>query len=220
MSMKKILESLRKADKEFTTSEEIKKYSKKLRYPYNNVINYLSSQGFILKIFQGLYYVKSEEEIQSEKIKYSLLELVARAVEMKRIKDWYYGLYTALTLNGKEIPEKNEDMYKKNTFYIISDRFAKRKPIKILNYEFVFIKIKYNLATFGIIDKVIRYSDLEKTILDFIYLWNYSGMHTTKIRVKISNYMYKAIDKDKIIEYSRNYSNLVQNILNEVVNEI
>ncbi len=212
MSMKRVLSELRENDKEFTTSSEIKEYSRKFYYNFNNVIRYLVNQRYILQIFEGIYYVKSEEEINSKKLKYSLLELVGKGLELKGITDWYYGLYTALKLNG--IDEEHD----KDLFYIITNRLFKGAPIEIAGRSFKFIKFKYSLFNFGIVNRKVKFSDKEKTVLDFIYLWKYNGIHSQKIIVDIAKYMH-IVDEENILDYVRYYPKTNRRILREALSK-
>jgi len=210
MSMRRVLDILRKSpEKKFTTSEEIKQYSKNLFYDYQNVITYLTSQGYLMRIFDDIFYIKSTEEIKEEKINFSLLELVAQALELKKITRWYFGLYTALKLNGIETKSDHTQ-----EFFIMSDRIFRRKPFKIAGYDFKFIKLKYALLEFGVIENVVRFSDVEKTALDFIYLWKYNGIHPQKIIVEIGSLLEKT-DKQKTLDYSKHYPDIDQQILKE-----
>ncbi|TFF99000.1 MAG: hypothetical protein EU541_06040 [Promethearchaeota archaeon] len=213
MSMKRVLETLRENDKEFTTAAEIKDYSRKFYYNFNNVIRYLVNQKYLLQIFEGIYYVKSEQEIESKKLKYSLLELVGKGLELKGITDWYYGLYTALTLNGVKEEEHDKDL-----FYIITNRLFKGAPIEIAGRSFKFIKFKYSLFNFGIIDRKVKFSDKEKTVLDFIYLWKYNGIHSQKIIVDIAKYM-DMVEEEKILDYVRYYPKTNKRILKEALSK-
>lgn len=208
--MRRIISELHDNNKEFTTSEEIKKYSQKLYYNYNNVISYLIKQGYLLKIFKGIYYVKSSEEIEKNKLKYSLLELVGKGLELKGISNWYYGLYTALKLNQYPIEEE------KDLFFIMSDRLFKTKPVKIAGRSFKFIKLKYSLFDFGIIDQKVKFSNLEKTVLDFIYLWKYNGVHGKKIIVDIQEFMNK-VDGERALKYAQYYPRSNRQILEEAM---
>lgn len=60
--------------------------------------------------------------------------------------------------------------------YIINDKIYRNKPILIDGRRCKFIKLKPTLLTFGIVEnRSYRYSDLEKTILDFIYKFRYNN---------------------------------------------
>jgi len=208
--MQKIITQLHNNNKEFTTSEELKEYSRQLYYNYNNVISYLLKQGYLLRIFKGIYYVKSNEEIQTNKLKYSLLELVGKGLELRGISNWYYGLYTALKLNNYPVEEERD------LFFIMSDRLFKTKPVEISGHSFKFIKLKYSLFDFGIINQKVKYSNLEKTVLDFIYLWKYNGIHEQKIIVDIQEFM-EGVDGEKALKYAQYYPMTNLRIIQEVL---
>ena len=90
--------------REFVSSDEIKSYCSTLNLSYEKVIRYFMRMKYIIRIFKGIFYVKSLEEIKyynnNNSIKYSHLELVSKGLELKGVKNWYFGLYTALKLNN------------------------------------------------------------------------------------------------------------------------
>jgi hypothetical protein len=53
-----------------------------------------------VRIFRGIFYIKSAEEIDMRRDRYNHLELVAKGLELKGVKDWYFGLYTALKVTS------------------------------------------------------------------------------------------------------------------------
>ena len=141
--------------REFVNSDEIKSYCSTLNLSYEKVIRYFMRMKYIIRIFKGIFYVKSLEEIKYNSIKYSHLELVAKGLELKGVENWYFGLYTALMLNN--------DTHEYFTIdYIISDSLYRNKPITINSRKFKFHKLKPSLLKFGIIENKCRYSDLEK----------------------------------------------------------
>ncbi len=194
--------------KEFIKSSEIKEYCKYFNLNSTNVIRYFISRGYLLRIFRGIFYVKNLEELKFGLKKYSNLELVSKGLDLKGIKNWYFGLYTALKLNNM-----THEYFTIN--YIISENLYRNKPININSIKFKFIKLKPNLFNFGIIENGFRYSDLEKTILDFIYLWVYNSKPRKKIIIDLSEYI-KNISEKKIKNYIKNYPNSVKNIIEEI----
>jgi len=196
-------------DKEFITSNEIKFECSSLNLNYENVIRYFLRQKYIIRIFKGIFYVKSLEEIKYNSIKYSHLKLVAKGLELKEVKNWYFGLYTALKLNNATHEYFTID-------YVISDSLYRNKPITINSRKFKFHKLKPSLLKFGIIENKHRYSDLEKTVLDFIYLWIYNGTQKRRILMNISGYA-KNISESKIRDYIHWYPKSVKEIINEIM---
>jgi len=196
--MNRVLNRIRKDNKEFVTSEEIKSYCEKLYFNYRLINNYLISRGLIVKVLDDLYYVKSDDEIRKKRLKYSILEIIAKGLKLKRIDNWYFGLYTALKLIKIKVDHKNKFLY------LINDKISNDKPINILGKKFRFLRFNNALFNFGIIDNGIRYSDHEKTILDFIYLLDYNQMNENRILIEISKII-DGISEEKIMEYSQYY---------------
>ncbi len=209
MTIKLLLKKLYLSGKEFVTDEDIKNLCEVLNLDYKNTVNYLLRKGYLLRIFRGVFYLKSLDEIKFGKSKYSHLELVSKGLELKKVKNWYFALYTALKLNNLTHEHFAVD-------YVISDKIFRSKPIEIAGYKFKFIKLKPDLFKFGIIKNSIRYSDPEKTILDFIYVWRYNGIPEEKIIMDISDYTI-GLSKNKIMEYAENYPKTVMKIAEKVV---
>ncbi|MCK4613686.1 MAG: hypothetical protein KAU14_02690 [Thermoplasmata archaeon] len=205
MRINKILKKIHLEGKEFIISKEIREYCNALGADYYNTIRYLTHHGYLLRIFKGIFYVRDFEELKLGRIKYSHLELVSHGMELKGIKKWYFGLYTALKLNNATHEHFTVD-------YVISDRLFRSETVSIGGYKFKFVRLKGSLMNFGIIVNRLRYSDLEKTILDLIYLWRYNGTPPNKILMDISEYMTNA-SREKIIEYSIHYPKTVIRML-------
>jgi len=62
----------------------------------------------------------------------------------------------------------------------------------------------------------IRYSDAEKTILDFIYIWRYNGIPEEKIVLDVAEWA-ENISKAKIRKYAKKYPKTVSEIVEEVI---
>ena len=77
------------------------------------------------------------------------------------------------------------------------------------------IKIKTSLI-FGIKEKNnIRFSNVEKTILDFIYIESYSSIPEDKILLDVSEFAEKT-NRDKLFEYLEKYPKSVRKIVEQV----
>ncbi|MFX1409460.1 MAG: hypothetical protein ACFFA6_03850 [Promethearchaeota archaeon] len=208
--MNRVLKKIRQEKKEFITFEELKKYCKELYFNHKIFGNYLISRGFLVNILDDIYYVKTIDEINQNMLKYSILELVAKALEQKQVRNWYYGLYTALELMN--IAYENQDEF----FYLINDRILINKPMKILGKKFRFLRFKNAFFNFGIVNGKINYSDLEKTILDLIYLWEYNHINENRILIDLSKIL-DGSSEEKILEYSHYYPKSNQNILKKAL---
>ena len=204
-----LLKKLNIDKKEFITSEELKHYCKSMNLNYEITIRHLLSRGYLIRIFKGIFYIKSLEETKLGKTKYNNLELVAKGLELKSVKNWYFGLYTALKFNNMTHESFSVD-------YVVNDKLLRSKPINIAGYKYRFIKLSPKLLQFGIIDDNLRYSDPEKTILDFIYTWRYNGVPREKIILDVSDWA-KDISGEKTIRYAGNYPKTVREIAHEVL---
>ena len=203
-----ILKKIHLEGREFITSTEIKLYCNTLNLDYENIIRYLIRRKYFIRIFKGIFYMKNLEEIRYKSIKYSNFELVSKGLELKGVRNWYFGLYTALKLNNATHEYFTID-------YVISDNLYRNKPFTINNRKFKFHKFKSSLLKFGIIKSNFRYSELEKTILDFIYLWIYNSVPKNKILMNISNYA-NNLSESKIRDYVRCYPKSVKEIIKEI----
>ena len=204
-----LLKKLRIDEKEFVTSVELKQYCTAMDLNYEKAIKYFVYRGYLTRIFKGIFYVKPLDEIKLGKSRYSHLELVAKGLELKGIKNWYFGLYTALKLNNMTHEHFTVD-------YVINDRLFRPKPMSIAGYKFRFIKLTPRLLNFGITENDLRYSDAEKTILDFIYTWRYNGVPKEKIILDVSEWA-KDLSGEKIRKYALNYPKTVQEIAETVM---
>jgi len=204
-----LLKKLKIDEKEFITSEELKRYCKSMGLNYEITIRHLVYRGYLIRIFKGIFYIKSLDEAKLSRPKYSNLELVAKGLALKGVKDWYFGLYTALKFNNMTHESFSID-------YVVNDKVLRSKPINIAGYKYRFVKLTPKLLTFGIIEGKLRYSDMEKTILDFIYTWRYNGVPAEKIILDVSEWV-KNISREKTKKYAINYPKTVQEIADMVI---
>jgi len=209
MTIKLLVKKLHLEGREFVTAEDMAKYCKPLKMNSKNAIRYLLKEKYLVRIFRGIFYVRAFDEIKLGKTKYNHLELVSKGLELKGIKNWYFGLYTALKLNSLTHEHFAED-------YVLNDRIFRAKPMKISGYKFRLLKLKPGLFGFGIIEDKLRYSDAEKTILDFIHVWRYNGVPEEKILMDISDYS-RNISKKKLLAYAENYSKSVRETAKRLV---
>lgn len=204
-----LLKKLAIDKKEFITSEELKRYCKIMSLIYDITIRHLVSRGYLIRIFKGIFYIKSPEEVKLNRSRYSHLELVAKGLELKGVKNWYFGLYTALKYNNMTHESFAVD-------YVLNDRLLRSKPINVAGYKFKFIKLSPKLIEFGKIENSLKYSDPEKTILDFIYIWRYNGVPKEKISLDVSEWAIN-LSAQKIKKYAANYPKTVQEIARTVI---
>lgn len=203
-----LLRKLYRENRKFVTSEVLKEYCGAVGFKYENVMRHFIPRGYLLRIFKGIFYVRSPEEFKLNRIEYDPLRLVAAGLKLKGIKNWYFGLRTALKLNNltHEYFHTNE---------VINDTILRTRPMDIAGTKFRFLKIKTKLLGFGVNKDDIRYSDPEKTILDFIYLWNYRGVPERRVIMDISEW-YPNLSNRKLRSYLSYYPKSVRNVIEKV----
>lgn len=204
--MSHLLRKLWMDKKEFVTAEELERYCKSLRMDYTAVVSYFVKRKYFVRILRGIFYVKSLEEVKLGRSRYNHLELVAKGLELKKVSSWYFGLHTALKLNNMT----------HETFAVedvINDKLFRANSFTIAGYKFKFSKLSSALLGFGIKkgENGVRYSDPEKTILDFIYIWRYNGIPEEKIVADVSGWA-KGASKEKLMAYAKKYPKTVAEI--------
>ena len=86
--------------KRFATSDDIKSLSRDLNKNYNDVVHHLQKYAYIHRIFKGIFYIKTPNEIKLGRLDFSPYEIVSQALIIKGVKNWYFGLETALKFNS------------------------------------------------------------------------------------------------------------------------
>ncbi|WP_297421172.1 hypothetical protein [Thermococcus sp.] len=184
--------------------EELKKVCERFGIDVDYLVHHLISYGYVVRVLRGLYYVKTVEEF---KLKKALrpLEIIGLGLDKLGVK-WYYGLFTALRLNAL-----THEYFAR--IFILNDRIYRSKTLKIYGENVEFIKIKPGLTEFGVTDRGrIKYSDVEKTLLDFLYLSRYNP----KLRPTAENVVmeyWDAANKEKIREYLTYYPVSLRKVL-------
>ena len=192
------------------TDESIKKLCKELKLDYNYAAGYLIREKYISRIFKGIFYIKSIEERKLNKIDADQKDIIARALSIKGVKNWYFGLSSALKINAMTHEYFSVD-------YIISDKIFRPRPFNVLGKKVKFVKIGKKLFSFGIIRKGdINFSDKEKTILDTAYLAKYNGKSDFEVRKIIEEYI-KGLSKSRLKDYSKYYPKSIIRAVGEVI---
>ena len=194
--------------REFVTSDELKRYCRSMNLNYEIAIRHLIPRGYLIRIFREIFYIRSLEEIKLGRNRYSVPELVAKGLELKNVRKWYFGLYSALKLNNMTHEHFTIE-------YVVNDKIFRAKPVSIAGYRFKFVKLTPRLLEFGVVEDKIRYSDPEKTILDFIYIWRYNGIPKDKIVLDIAEWA-KNTAKKRTKQYAERYPRSVREIVEEV----
>lgn len=211
MTLTLLLRRLRLEGREFISSEELKGYCSGFDVSYETAVRYYISRGHLVRIFRGVFYLRSPEEMELGRSRYNHLQLVAYGLRLKRVENWYYGLNSALKLNNmthEHFPTEE----------VLNDKIFRQKPIAVDGYKFRFRKIKTDLFGFGVIkdEGGLRYSDPEKTVLDFIYIWRYNGVPEEKIMLDVSEWL-ESISIGRIREYAVHYPKAAEKTLEKVL---
>jgi len=186
------------------TRGELEKLASYFNEDVDYLVNYLIQYGYVIRILRGLYYVKTPVEFStggSPSI-YGLL-----ALGMSKItKNWYLGLFTALILNGL-----THETY--TTVFIINDRLARPRPIQVNGTPVRIIRSRRDIFNFGIVTRdPLRFSDLEKTLLDFLYFANY-GTLPKSLAWRVWKEYYGTADPMKLKEYSKKYPRSIRKVV-------
>jgi predicted transcriptional regulator of viral defense system len=210
MTISLLLRKLRLENREFITSEELRKHCREMRVRYDAAVRYFIKKGYIVRIFRGIFYVKPLEELKLGRAKYSHLELVAKGMDLKKVEDWYFGLHTALKLNNMTHEHFTIEE-------VVNSTIFRPRPFKIAGYSFRFVKLSPSLLRFGIEEKDgMRHSDAEKTILDFIYIWRYNGVPEERIIADVSDWAF-GVSRAKLANYAGRYPATVSAIARKLV---
>ena len=186
------------------TREEIDEVCRRFRADSTSTVNYMIHYGFFIRILRGLYYVKSLEEFKLKKA-INVYRVVSLGMEKLKL-NWYFGLYTSLKLNGL-----THEFF--DTIFVLNDEIFRPREIRIAGERVKFIKLKSKLFGFGIVNKEgIKFSDPEKTILDFIYVFRYRNVAEERIISMIEDYA-KSLEKRKLEEYLKFYPKTVSRVV-------
>ena len=89
-----ILRKLYREEKEFVKSETIKGYCDLVNIDYDTAMRHLIPRGYLVRIFKGIFYIKSPEEKELGRMRYNPLKLVSKGLELKGVENWYFGHYS------------------------------------------------------------------------------------------------------------------------------
>lgn len=208
---KKIIDKLRMRNERVFSKEEIFRIIREYEEIYKKKVNllslwvYLRKDRYIKRILGNYYYTFSLEERHDNYCRYSEEELVFIALEKMKI-NWYLSLERALI-------ENKVSWQALNIIPLINDHFSGIK--RLGNSKFKFIKAKEAMFKFGLINGRTNnnvnyfYSDLEKTYLDFLYLYSYEGKDVESIK---KNLDFK-VNKKKLRKYAKQYSKKIEEVV-------
>ncbi|MEK6893792.1 MAG: hypothetical protein AABX07_06355 [Nanoarchaeota archaeon] len=200
--MNKIDTILREAKGKILTRKDFDSLATKYKFDKDTLRRVMLNKGYLITIFRGVYYLKDYEEKKLNSLKYSSYELLALGLEKRGVK-WYFGLNTALKFLGL-----THEVFPVNI--VINNKFNRTKPMKIAGSSFFFVKLKPSLF-FDIKkentanDISLYYSNIEKTILDMIYL---------KKEVDLKEYKF---NKSLFLRESNKYNRIVKKKIKEML---
>lgn len=180
------------------SSREVFRMADRLGRDPKNVLRVLRRTGYLLPLFKGYYYVRSPDELKLRFDRLNAFELFALAAEAKSVGHWYFGLDTALALNGLTHEDPPEAI-------VITDHLYRIRGVRIGNKRFRIHKWSPELTSFGIASKgKVRFSDPAKTVLDLAYLdWHRMNKKRPPPRAWVEHL--PKIDKAALRRYSKHY---------------
>ena len=180
------------------TSLEIKGLAKEIGNNEDRAIAYLQEEGYIVRILRGIFYVRTPDEKMRKGLDRSLFELVGMALVKKGVKEWYFGLDTALRLNG--MTHEYHDIT-----HVLTDSFRTTKPIMIGGSRFSFVRRNKRFFGFGMKEeKNYHYSDPERTILDLAYYAYLHGKVENRIKESLVEYG-GDLNQERLCDYLHRY---------------
>ncbi|MBU2576469.1 MAG: hypothetical protein KKF50_01985 [Nanoarchaeota archaeon] len=200
--MNKIDTILREAKGKILTRKDFDSLATKYKFDRDTLRRVMLNKGYLITIFRGVYYLKDYEEKKLNSLKYSPYELLALGLEKKNVK-WYFGLNTALKFLGL-----THEVFPVNI--VINDKFNRTKPMKIAGSSFFFMKLKpslfFDMKKENTSNNIfIYYSNIEKTLLDMIYL---------KKNVDLKEYKF---NKSLFLKESNKYNRIVKKKIKEML---
>jgi hypothetical protein len=200
--MNKIDTILREAKGKILTRKDFDSLAAKYKFNKDILRRVMLNKGYLITIFRGVYYLKDYEEKKLNSLKYSPYELLALGLEKKNVK-WYFGLNTALKFLGL-----THEVFPVNI--VINDKFNRTKPMKIAGSSFFFMKLKpslfFDMKKENTGNNIsIYYSNIEKTMLDMIYL---------KKNIDLKEYKF---NKSLFLKESNKYNRIVKKKIKEML---
>ena len=193
--MNKIDTLLREAKGKILTRKDFDGLANKYGFDKDTLRKVMLNKGYLVTIFRGVYYLKSHEEKKFNSLKYSPYELLSLGLEKKSVK-WYFGLNTAL-----KFLDLTHEVFPVNI--VINDKFNRTTPLKIMGSSFLFIKLKPSLffeikETKTSNNIPLYFSNLEKTLLDLIYLKKITDLNEYKFNKSL--FLRKSVEYNRIVK--------------------
>lgn len=202
MKIRLLLTKLYLSDRKIITGSVLREHCRTLKLDYRATIRYLLRNKYLHRILRGIFYRPSIAERKLRALSLDYHEAIAEGLRLKGVKNWYWGLETALRLNAF-----THEFF--TTDYLVNDTIFRAKAITILGHTIKFVKVKKSLFDFGILTNTTRYSNPEKTVLDIIYLRRYEGWNDDTIRMTISE-LIPSCSHRKLLLYAKRYNKALE----------
>lgn len=158
-----IWESLARRHREVAKTDELRALALRLGKEPRNAIDHLVRGGYLIPLFKGVYHVSHPEEMRLGVPRHSHLELFALAAEAAGLGPWYFGLETALRLDGLTAEFRREEA-------VVNGRRLRERGVDLAGHRFVLHRWTPDLLAFGVRrEGRLRISDPAKTVLDLAY---------------------------------------------------
>lgn len=183
------------------TKDDLEKVCRRFGVAVDSTVNFMLSYGYLVRIIRGLYYVKTIEEFELKKSR-GVNDVLSLGLNKLGV-EWYFGLYTALRLNGL-----THEFF--DTVFVLNNRIYRPVEITVGGEKVKFIKLVGRLLGFGVVYRNgLRFSDVEKTLLDLVYISRYRSISEERTVSMLEEYG-KVVDADKIRAYLKFYPKTVE----------
>ena len=194
--------------REVLTSRDIVEMADKVGIRPENAARHLRREGYLVPLFRGFYYVRTPEEVRLHTARHGPLELFALAARAKKIGEWYFGLDTALRLNGLTHEDRREET-------VVSRSFLRVHGISLGARRFVIHKWGPDLFGFGLERRGnFRFSNREKTVLDLAYADYWKARRGRSPREGWREYL-PSVDSTTLHRYLPHYPKEIRRMVEE-----
>ncbi len=185
-------------DHRIVTSAEIHELAKELGKDGPRTVQYLQRHGYILRIFRGIYYVRNADERMRGFIDASPRHLMIKGLELKGVRNWFFGLETALKLNLMTHEYFFID-------FVITDSYWTSAPVQMITGKVQFLKWKPSFFMEGLVEKDgIRFTGPERTVLDLTYR-NYRRASSDRQILSPILEFQERLEKEVFLRYLQRY---------------
>lgn len=163
MSSTVVWETLVRKEKDVVTTLELEGLARRAGKDPRHAIDHLVKARRLEPLFKGSYYVKKPDEVLLNVRRKSALELFALATRTRDVGRWYFGLHSALRLNGMTHEYSPVET-------VVSEKLYRILGIEMAGAKFIVHKWSSDLFGFGITRiNGLPVSDPARTVLDLAY---------------------------------------------------